>query len=73
MIPYLQYLQGIENVAEGGDGGPPPEVVGGVAVEGVFGSVEVERGEILRQETLETQEDLKWKETLKASETATQP
>ena len=55
----LYYLQGVKNVADGGDDGPPPEVVGGVAVEGVFGSVEVECGEVLSEETLQPQKYLK--------------
>ena len=59
----LHYLQGVEDVADGGDGGPPPEVVGGVAVERVFGSVEVESGEVLREETLEPQKYLKLRRT----------
>ena len=50
-------------MADGGDGGPPPEVIGGVAVERVFGSVEVESGEVLREETLEPQEYLKLRRT----------
>ena len=46
-------------MADGGDGGPPPEAVGVVAVEGVLDPVEVERREVLRQETLQPHEDLK--------------